>query len=1632
MKMDRKSKSLVRPGWLALIVTAALVGIYATLFASGASALTDSELLFTIPGGGSAAHLGAGELGGPTGEAFDPTTGHIYVMDAPSDGQGLAGRIDEYTPWGEFVKAFGWDVGAGPVNEQQEILVRATSGAFTVGFEGSTTGELPYDVPGSEAEGAGSLEAALDGLPSISGAGGTVNVTRSAGTADGLSPSIYVIAFTGQLAGTDVAQMAVAEGSTPLSGGQPTELAIRTRADGSPTGEGQGACTAESGCLVGQLASGTADEKTQAGGALPGQPQGTGNIGVDSAGNVYLGYPTYVQKFNPAGRFSLSFGGDVIIDGAEGAGTLVQGSTTIKAVETSSRFFELGQTIDAPGLPPDTIITGVGPQTLTLSRPATTSERATLKVAEGVGNIPTNERQVVAIAPSEATNSQPSQLPSGGTFTLSFATSDPSPSNATTAALPLSATPAEVEVALASISNLSAGDVAVTGSSGGPWTVEFIGPRFGDSAPAPLTIDTGELTPPARYGEAVTTIVAPEVCRAAASCRRGVGSLLGNVSSGVFSAPPASGTPTGELAGIYTGLAVAPDGTVFVGDEDRIQRFDGSGDPLPSLPLPSQARGVEELALGGGVLSAVLLSPSNVNRDRILPGAYRLEPSSGGVEGVTPVTWRAQGASRGLIASDGKGNLFAAVENSETIPGNIAFGEQIEQFDSTGARLEPHRFATAPPSGAGYFEPVSMAGAQNGDIAVGLYGQELPGPTARHESELEVFGPSGNVYEAPPSVAPSFGSVAATSVTSTSASIVGSLNPHYWTDTRYHVEWGTGSCQAGGCGHETPAQPGSLLSSNVSGQLIQASPVTLEDLTSNTTYHFRMVAQSSGGGPTLSEEGTFSTFPPELPAKDDCVNQSFRTSLSAPLPDCRAYEMVSPVEKEGSDIKALLNLANYSNALDVTAADGERFTFTADRAFAGAQAAPFATQFLASRVAGQGWRTEALNPRTGVVATELHNQTNIDNQFKDFSSDLCQSWLVVAAEPAATEALENYPELYRREDCGAMALTPVAARPPNPPEVRFDLNDPEPQGHSADGRKLIFRTDAELTPDSGAAEPSRDYALSQVYYSDEAGLHLVCVLPDGSPLGTICSAGNYPAVAGLAGQVQSHNHLADLTHAISEDGSRVYWTAVPTENGSERAVKGGVGSGGIYLRINPGKAQSEIDIDGRCTEAEKACTLRVSELKSTSPARFLAASADGSRALYEFTEGTLKGYLYEYNLESESSTLIAKKALGLASAGASLEESYFVSEEVLGSHEAKAGAPNLFVRTGGANSFIATLSRTDVLNETNVNGAEAASPPSDVSQVPLYHAARAADDGGSLVFISTEPLTGYDNTDASSRVRCGQTVGGVAGLCDSEVFRFDLARDQLTCLSCNPTGARPVGQEVKGIATQLSPGLLSAATLPMPRFSLQTPRVISADGSRVFFDSFDALVPRDRNQAEDVYEWVEASSEAQCEAHGAELFVGSSGGCVSLISSGTGTAASELLDSSEDGTNAFFLTENSLLPQDSSAVDVYDARVNGGFAQVPRPQVCEGTDCQTPSAVPAGPTVGSTGARSEATKPKCKTAQHLGKGKKKNARRQACDRKKHKHHSNHKHQRKHKQRAKSHRRKRGGQRSPGAKNGAGR
>ena len=222
-------------------------------------------------------------------------------------------------------------------------------------------------------------------------------------------------------------------------------------------------------------------------------------------------------------------------------------------------------------------------------------------------------------------------------------------------------------------------------------------------------------------------------------------------------------------------------------------------------------------------------------------------------------------------------------------------------------------------------------------------------------------------------------------------------------------------------------------------------------------------------------------------------------------------------------------------------------------------------------------------------------------------------------------------------------------------------------------------------------------------------------------------------------------------------------------------------------------------------------------------------------------------------------------------------------------------------------------------------------------------------DGSGIAFQSRAPLTGFDNSDANS------------GEPDVEVFVYQ-AGGALRCVSCEASGAQPRGADLAVATHHPEPdspsGVWGAAWIPGWGHPLHAANALSANGKRLFFNATAPLVPRDSNNAQDVYEW-EAPGEGGC-SEAKPAFHELNGGCVYLISSGENPFESLFVDASPDGSDVFFTTAASLLPQDPGLLDIYDARVEGGFPAPTETPICEGEACQSPPAAPNDATPASS------------------------------------------------------------------------
>ncbi len=336
-------------------------------------------------------------------------------------------------------------------------------------------------------------------------------------------------------------------------------------------------------------------------------------------------------------------------------------------------------------------------------------------------------------------------------------------------------------------------------------------------------------------------------------------------------------------------------------------------------------------------------------------------------------------------------------------------------------------------------------------------------------------------------------------------------------------------------------------------------------------------------------------------------------------------------------------------------------------------------------------------------------------------------------------------------------------------------------------------------------------------------------------------------------------------------------------------------------------------------------------------------SADEGRDLYAYTMPTVSQPGILKDLTPENNTPNSGGVAEVTYLGASRNGGmvYFTASSVLtaepNSHgeAAQPGTSNLYVYDAGTGrtKFIASGQGLAGLHTGLAYG----------DPITGRLTSQVTPDGQHLVFASSARLTSYDNFGPECN---GRAVGGEPvrqpGPC-VEVYLYTALTGELVCVSCNPSGAPPVGSARLPLRSEEGylDNALEPGTLPLPL-------AVSDDGGRVFFSSPDRLtkeapmpVTTKSSQAGIAINWEYEPDVYEYEK-----------GSVHLIA-----PAAVLLTATPSGQDVFLDTYGQLVPEDrDGSPDVYDARVDGGFP-VLAPFACLGVSCQ---GTPAAPTIFAT------------------------------------------------------------------------
>jgi hypothetical protein len=365
------------------------------------------------------------------------------------------------------------------------------------------------------------------------------------------------------------------------------------------------------------------------------------------------------------------------------------------------------------------------------------------------------------------------------------------------------------------------------------------------------------------------------------------------------------------------------------------------------------------------------------------------------------------------------------------------------------------------------------------------------------------------------------------------------------------------------------------------------------------------------------------------------------------------------------------------------------------------------------------------------------------------------------------------------------------------------------------------------------------------------------------------------------------------------------------------------------------------------------------------PAVYVGASADGSKVFFvtktELTadDKTHAIELYEYNTKAPEGERLVRVSRGESGeaegkvdfvAGMSSDGSavYFTASGQLtpGLPPLEEGHVYLYrydtatkktkyiTQLEGVEYPESQSENPDVWYNNNNNSFSAVKEPGDSGERGLDALANwyVTADGRYLVFASYQDITGYDSRPANGLncVNLHTTKRNCA-----EVYRYDAEADEkkespIVCVSCGPPGVHEVDD---ALFARSPSGFAGTQRVPAAGPPRPISEVGSEEGSYVFFDTANALVPQAASGVNHVYEWHN--------------------GTISLISSAGDTSSAFFLGSSPSGSDVFFGTHAQLSPQDTDVSgDLYDARIDGGFVGLASP-ACTGTGCQgVPAAAP--------------------------------------------------------------------------------
>lgn len=661
-------------------------------------------------------------------------------------------------------------------------------------------------------------------------------------------------------------------------------------------------------------------------------------------------------------------------------------------------------------------------------------------------------------------------------------------------------------------------------------------------------------------------------------------------------------------------------------------------------------------------------------------------------------------------------------------------------------------------------------------------------------------------------------------------------------------------------------------------------------------------------------------------AADACPNAEFRTGPSANLPDCRAYEQVTPVNKHGARVALPGSRAAYTGHASL---DGSTVNFmtsfaTADEVARGHNAFVRATRTAAGwHTASTAWGPALDSPISAQWSVMRSLIPSADGSKAVFASSNAYSDDYPFDEPKGNGGIV----LADGKQSTWMSKPTWAGSIPAPGTTDLTMMDFLPISATPDLSTVYFTSRARLTlADSVSPRPAVSHM--DLYRWSDGVLENAGILPDGS----LDAQGS-----GAAGVVTKNGLSLSSALPVFYVEAQYHYMQ-PSPDGREM----------LFASPNPSPANGETLARpaqlylSRQGEASEYVSKRVSDSEplagSLGIERVGAVTGDNSNdndwsSVYAAPSGD-----YDVILFATRDVLIPGDPDEATIKTYRLDRTAAPEDALTRIADLdRASAQNPAVGAGGVVGVSHDGSRMLYRTADGVlrlwrEGEATRTVATGVPQRSLNDV-RFTPDGRTWVLQSRDPLNGEPDHPVSGT--------------PSQIYRYSEGSG-FACISCPRPDAAVQHGAVINISghygsTSSTPGLGGDAAGD----SMGQVRGMSEDGRSVFFTSISTLTGDDHNAVQDVYQWKD--------------------GELTLLSSGSPVSQGEAyVDSSPDGSVVFMTSNLPLVEGDSDDVyDLYALRVNGGLpAPVGPAPACVGDACQGEASPPpalVSPKVASSG-----------------------------------------------------------------------